>query len=98
MFELDDIFQLYGSIGLRSEDPSILYLQSKHITSNLLAWGEPHVFSCRRIESKVWALEIHHNVRPWLDAFGFGGLLDRKKPMKLDIPKMNKIKVFSMME
>ncbi|KAL1544172.1 protein MAIN-LIKE 1-like [Salvia divinorum] len=58
------------------EDPSVLHHQSMHITSTLLAGGNAHVFSCRRIKSKIWGVDIHPSVRPWLDSFGFGGLLD----------------------
>ncbi|XP_042058370.1 serine/threonine-protein phosphatase 7 long form homolog [Salvia splendens] len=70
---------LYGP-----EDPSVLNMQKHHISNKLMKEGTTQVFKVRRIESKTWDIEIHENVRYWLDAFGFKGVMDCGMPMKVD--------------
>ncbi|XP_042027140.1 protein MAIN-LIKE 1-like [Salvia splendens] len=36
------------------------------------------------IESKTWDIDIHENVRYWLDTLGFKGVMDCGRPMKVD--------------
>ncbi|XP_042027110.1 serine/threonine-protein phosphatase 7 long form homolog [Salvia splendens] len=46
--------------------------------------GTTQVFKVRRTESKTWDVDIHENVRYWLDAFGFKGVMDCGRLMKVD--------------
>ncbi|XP_042025942.1 protein MAIN-LIKE 1-like [Salvia splendens] len=73
-----------GQILYGLEDPSVLYLQKKYITNKLLKDGTTHLFKVRRMESKTWDVDIHDNVRYWLDIFGFKGVMDCGKSMKVD--------------
>ncbi|XP_042067168.1 serine/threonine-protein phosphatase 7 long form homolog [Salvia splendens] len=73
-----------GQLLCRPEDPSVLYLHKKHISNELLKDGTTQVFKVRRTESKTWDVDIHENVRYWLDAFGFKGVMDCGKSMKVD--------------
>ncbi|XP_042012474.1 protein MAIN-LIKE 1-like [Salvia splendens] len=75
---------LYGP-----EDPSLLNLQKHHISHKLMKEGTTQVFKVRRTESKTWDVEIHENVRYWLDVFGFKGVIDCEKPMKVDNELIN---------
>ncbi|XP_042027083.1 protein MAIN-LIKE 1-like [Salvia splendens] len=70
---------LYGP-----EDPSVLNMQKNHISNKLMKGGTTQVFKVRRTESKTWDAVIHENVRYWLDVFGFKGVIDCGKPMKVD--------------
>ena len=70
---------LYGP-----EDPSVLFLQRKHISNKLLNDGTTHVFKVRRTERKIWDVDIHDNVMYWLERFGFKGVMDCGKSMKVD--------------
>ena len=70
---------LYGP-----EDPSVLFLQRKHISNKLLNDGTTHVFKVRWTESKIWDVDIHDNVMYWLERFGFKGVMDCGKPMKVN--------------
>ncbi|XP_042067368.1 protein MAIN-LIKE 1-like [Salvia splendens] len=72
-----------GQLLYGPEDPSVLYLQKK-LSSKLLKDGTTQVFKVRRTESKTWDVDIHENVRDWLDAFGFKGVMDCGKSMKVD--------------
>ena len=62
----------------------MLYYQHKHISNTLLVDGTKHSFRVCQTETKVWEVEMHDNVRHWLDVFGFSGVLECKKPMKID--------------
>ncbi|XP_042012201.1 serine/threonine-protein phosphatase 7 long form homolog [Salvia splendens] len=73
-----------GQLLYGPEDPSLLNLQKHHISHKLMKEGTTQVFKVRRTESKTWDVEIHENVRYWLDVFGFKGVIDCGKPMKVD--------------
>ncbi|XP_042022981.1 protein MAIN-LIKE 1-like [Salvia splendens] len=73
-----------GQLLYGLEDPSVLYLQKKHISNKLLKDGTTHLFKVRRKESKTWDVDIHDNVRYWLDIFGFKGVMDCGKSMKVN--------------
>lgn len=62
----------------------MLYLQKKHISHKLLADGTTHLFKVCRTESKIWDVDIHVNMRHWLNIFGFQGMMDCGKSMKVD--------------
>ncbi|XP_042029819.1 protein MAIN-LIKE 1-like [Salvia splendens] len=66
------------------EDPSVLYLQKKHISNKLLTDDTTHIFKVRRTESKIWDVDIHADVRHWLNMFGFRGVMECVKSMKVD--------------
>lgn len=66
------------------EDPSLLFHQNEHISASLLANGTSNVFRVRRTESKVWTVPIHPTVKHWLDVWGFKGLLECGRPMRID--------------
>ncbi|XP_042067367.1 protein MAIN-LIKE 1-like [Salvia splendens] len=66
------------------EDPSLLFHQNEHISASLLANDTSNVLRVRRAESKVWAVQIQENVKYWLDVWGFKGVLECERPMRMD--------------
>ena len=60
------------------EDPSVLFHQNEHISATLLANGTSNVLRVCRTECKVWAVQIHENVKYWLDVWGFKGVWNAK--------------------
>ena len=86
---IDDIKQMTSTSSERQlcygpEDPSLLFHQDEHISASLMADGTSNVFRVRRTETKVWAMPIHENVKYWLDVWGFRGVLESNRPMRMD--------------